>query len=393
MPIVSSRTRRVVVVGGGFAGLLTARRLAKSHIGRVEITLISASDRFIFAPRLIDALARHEDTTDQYTASLTDIAARFGFTFVPGLVSHVDRNSHTASVATRDAIVPYPYDLLVLAQGSSTAYYGIPGAEEYTLSLKKWEDLARIHNRIRECIVRASQASSDDERRAALAFVFVGGGPSGIESAFALQAYVNTSLNEHPSLTPFVSYTLVQGAPQLLAGFPPKMAQGAMKELVSHGFKVHVGMSVAAVEREAVRLTNEERIPSSLTLWAAGVAPNIVPMTPEIERDGKGMAVDAKLKVEDDIFAAGDALSLRDKQLLLPKNAQTAMQMGGSLARNIMRQLDGQPLRPFWFHNFGSIVTLGTTGYINVGPFAFKFPLAIQLRDFFYWFRMRQIIG
>jgi NADH dehydrogenase len=152
-------------------------------------------------------------------------------------------------------------------------------------------------------------------------------------------------------------------------------------------------MSVAAVEREAVRLTNEERIPSSLTLWTAGVAANVVPMTPEIERDGKGMMVDSSLRIDAHMFAAGDAISFRDKQLLLPKNAQTAMQMANSLSKNLMHELDGQPIVPFRFHNLGSIITLGTTGYLNVGRFAFKFPLALQLRDLFYRYRMHQIVG
>lgn len=393
MPIVSSRARRIVIVGGGFAGLLTARRLAESQSNRVEITLISATDRFVFAPRLIDALSLHEDMTEKYTASLPDLAKRFGFTFAPGLVSHIDRNGRTVSVATPDAIVPYPYDLLVLAQGAMTAYYNIPGAEEYTLPLKSWDDITKIHARIQECITRASQATTDDERRAALAFVFVGGGPSGIESAFSVKEYVEGSLKGQPTLLPFVSWTLIQGAPQILSGFPPNMAKGAMDELTAHGFKVHVGMSVAAVEREAVRLTNEERIPSSLTLWTAGVAANVVPMTPEIERDGKGMMVDSTLKIDAHMFAAGDAISFRDKQLLLPKNAQTAMQMANSLSKNLMRELDNQPLVPFRFHNFGSIITLGTTGYLNVGRFALKFPLALQLRDLFYRYRMHQIVG
>lgn len=393
MPIVSSRTRRVVVVGGGFAGLLTARRLAESHAGRVEVTLISATDRFVFAPRLIDALARHDDVTDKYTASLPDLAKRFAFTFVQGLVSHIDRNSRTVSVATNDAIVPYPYDLLVLAQGAMTAYYNIPGAEEHTLPLKSWDDLSRIHDRINGCIAKAAGAATDEERRTALAFVFVGGGPSGIESAFSVKEYVEDSLKDRPELLPLVSWTLIQGAPQILSGFPPNMATGAMEELTSHGFKVHVGMSVAAVEREAVRLTNEERIVSGLTLWMAGVAANVVPMTPEIERDGKGMMVDSTLKIDAHIFAAGDAISFRDKQLLLPKNAQTAMQMADSLAKNLMRELDGQPLKPFRFYNFGSIITLGTTGYLNIGRVAVKFPLALQLRDLFYKIRMRQIVG
>ncbi|MEO5927830.1 MAG: FAD-dependent oxidoreductase [Patescibacteria group bacterium] len=393
MPIVSSRRRRIVIVGGGFAGVLIARQLSRSYSERAEVTLISASDRFVFSPRLIDALGRHEDMTDRFTAFLPDLATRSGFTFVIGLASHVDRNNRTVSVATKDAIVPYPYDLLVLAQGAATAYYNIPGAQEYTMPLKMWDDLKRIHGRVAECITNASNASTDDERRAALSFVFVGGGPSGIESAFALKQHVDDSLIKNPSLIPFVTYTLLQGAPQILTGFPPNMVKGAMNELTSHGFKVRIGMSVSAVERDAVRLNTDERIPSSLTLWTAGVAANVVPMTPEIERDGKGMMVDSTLKIDAHIFAAGDAISARDKQLLLPKNAQTAMQMAASLSKNLMRELDGQPLIPFRFHNLGSIVTLGSTGYINIGRTAIKFPLALQLRDLFYHHRMHQITG
>lgn len=393
MPISSSRPRRIVIIGGGFAGVLTARQLAASHAGRIEVTLISASERFVFSPRLIDALATGENTSEKFTALLPELARRSGFTFVLGLASHIDRANRTVSVVSADTIVPYPYDILVLTQGAGTAYYNLPGAQEYTLPLKAWEDLERIHSRIRECIAQAAHATADDERKTALSFVFVGGGPSGIESAFSVKEYVESQLADKPDLKKHVRYTLIQGAPQVLTGFPGNMAQGAMEELAAHGFRVHVGASVAAVERNAVRLTTEERIPSSLTLWTAGVASNVIPMTPEIERDGKGMMVDATLRIDEHIFAAGDAISARDKQVILPKNAQTAMQMATSLSKNIIRLLDGQPLVPFKFHNLGSIITLGTTGYLNIGRLAIKFPLALQLRDLFYRLRMRQVVG
>lgn len=393
MESTSSSTPRIVIVGAGFAGLLTARSLHQLRPQGLAITVIDTTDHFLFTPRLIDALGSTKDLASKFTAPLTECATRSGFTFLQGLVSHIDRVNRVVSVATTDNITPLPYDILVLSQGGKTAFYNIPGCETNTVWLKVWDDVARAHNRVHAAIAAAEAAATEEDRRNALSFVIVGGGPSGIESAFALKNYVTETLKSHERLTPYVSFTLLQGAPQILTGFPSKMVNGSRRELVQNGIAVREGAAVEAVEPMAVRLTSDERIPSGLTLWAGGIEPNAIPLTPEIDRGGGGMMADETLRIEDRIFAAGDAIMFRQKQLVIPKNAQTAIQMARCLASNILKQIDGQPLKPFRFRNLGSILTLGRTGYVNVGPFAFKFPWAIFVRDLFYRHRQRQVVG
>jgi NADH dehydrogenase len=387
-----TQQHRIVIIGAGFAGLLTARLLRERRPQDIDVTVVDSTDHFLFTPRLIDALGSTRDLRDRYTVPLADCAARFGFTFVLGLASHIDRTNRVVQVATEESITPLPYDLLVLTPGGKTAFYGIPGCEDCSVWLKTWDDVKRVHDRIQECIARALASSSDEERRDALSFVIVGGGPSGIESAFSLRAFVNETLRGQKQLLPYISYTLLQGAPQILTGFPRRMVEGSMRELEQQGIAVRVGAAVAAVEPTAVRLTNGERVSAGMTLWAGGVEPNTLPMTPDVKHGAQGIVVDDTLRVEERIFAAGDAITFRQKQLIIPKNAQTAMQMAHTLAENIIRSLDKQNLKPFRYHGLGSILTLGNTGYINVGPFAFKFPWAIWLRDLFYKHRQRQIV-
>ncbi|MFA5935942.1 MAG: FAD-dependent oxidoreductase [Patescibacteria group bacterium] len=390
---MTTQKHRVVIVGAGFSGLLTARKLREARPNDLDVTVVDATDHFLFTPRLIDALESDRDLKDKYTAPLAACASRFGFAFVHGLASHIDRVNRTVSVATQQEIILLPYDTLVLSQGAKVAFYNIPGCEDCSVWLKTWDDIERVHTRLRDRVTHALAAKTEEERREALSFVIVGGGPSGIESAFAIQTYVKRLLKDHEALIPYASFTLLQGAPQILTGFPSRMVNGSRKELMRNGIAVREGASVEAIEPTAVRLTTGERIPSGLTLWAGGIEANVIPINPEIDRGNQGMMADEMLRIEEHIFGGGDAIMFRQKQLLIPKNAQTALQMAYCLTDNILRSIDGQPLKPFRFKNLGSILTLGSTGYINVGPFAFKFPWAVQLRDIFYRLRQRQVVG
>jgi NADH dehydrogenase len=393
MESTSPAKPKIVIIGAGFTGLLTARKLQDLRKNTLDITVVDTTDHFLFSPRLIDALGSTRDLKQRFTAPLSDCAAKQGFTFVQGLASHIDRTNRTVSVATPSEILPLPYDILVLSQGGKIAFYNIPGCAEHTICLKVWDDVERAHDRIQDAFRVAEAADTEEDRRNALSFVVVGGGPSGIESAFALKQYVTDLLKQHERLVPYVSFTLLQAAPQILLGFPSRMVAGSRRELIRSGIAVREGATVAAVEPTAVRLTSGERIPSGLTLWAGGIEPNTIPMNPEIDRGAGGMIADETLRIEDRLFAGGDAIMFRQKQVVIPKNAQTAMQMAYCLAKNILRTLDGQPLVPFRFQNHGSILTLGQTGYLNVGPFAIKFPWAIHLRNLFYRYRQRQITG
>ncbi len=389
----SSAIPHIVIVGAGFTGLLTARTLHARYGDKIRMTVVNATDHFVFSPRLIDALASTTETKQRFTAPLSACATTNNFTFLQGIASHIDRERRTVSVATQQDILLLSYDILILSQGGKVAQYNVPGCGEYASFLKTWDDVDRAHARVEDAFRAAEAADTEEDRRNALSFVIVGGGPSGIESAFALKEYVLKKIVLHERLVPYVSFTLLQGAPQILIGFPTKMVSGARSELTRNGIAVREGAAVVAIEPNAVRLTTGERIPSGLTLWAGGIEPNAIPINPDIDRGPGGMIADETLRIEDRIFAGGDAVIFRQQQATIPKTAQTAMQMAQCIASNVIATLEHQPLKPFRFQYYGSIVTLGKTGYINVGRLAIKFPFAIHLRDLFYRFRFRQIVG
>lgn len=378
---------KIVIVGAGFVGLPAARQL-KARLGEAaDVLLIDRKDHFLFAPRLVDALAG-DVNENQIKVDLGLIADRSDFRFLQGTVERVDRKNREIRVASRRI----PYDLLILCEGSRACYFGIPGSEEHTICLKQIEDVYRIHARAHELVEQAKSAASGDEKRALLSFVIVGGGASGVESLFALKRHLEQYCDRHaPRLKKYLSYTLIDAGPQILNGFPPRVVHGAIKELERNGIALRTGVAVSCVEDKCV-VVLKERVPAALTIWAAGILPNVIPIDPEVHRDAKGnLITDRFLSIGPNIFAAGDAVTHQDHAVVVPKNAQTAIRMSRTIVENAVRSLEGKPLVPFIYKSVGSVLVTGSKGFIDFRAFTVKTRLAALFRDLFYRYRHWQI--
>lgn len=392
--ILHSMPVRIVIIGAGFVGLPAARTL-KARLGNdADVLLIDRKDHFLFAPRLVDALAG-DVREEQIMTDLRLIADRCDFRFLQSDVERIDRK--TKEVILSISKIPHktkriPYDILILGQGARTTYFGVPGSEEFTVSLKQIEDVYQIHERVHECVDRAKRMKDTKERRAALSFVVVGGGASGVETVFALMRYLDTHLQRHaPKLRGLPSYTLLDAGPQILNGFPPRIVKGAMKELERNKIRVMTGAAVSCVENLCV-IRKEERMPSAMTIWAAGVLPNVIPITPEVHRDSKGCFItDHDLRIDPSIFAAGDAVTHQSQTVTVPKNAQTAMRMSRTIVENVIRTMENKPLTPFTYTSLGTILVTGSKGFVDLKAFQIKTRLAALLRDGFYRYRHWQI--
>jgi len=385
---------KIVIVGAGFVGLPAARRLKKSLGDSANITLIDEKDHFLFTPRLIDALAG-DVKEPLIKTDLKLIADANDFTFLRAHVDAIDRKARRVLLqkSSRGTPTSIPYDILVLSEGARVCYFGIPGSEQHTFCLKRLNDVYGIHQRVHTLVKEALAASTNSQKTALLSFAVIGGGASGVESLIALKKYVGRHCDAHaPTLRRFLSFSLMEAGPQILNGFPTPIVHGTMDVLRRMGISVSIGEAVSCVEATCVTIGKRPPKPTALTIWAAGIIPNLIPIQPEVHRDAKGnLVTDRFLRIEPRIFAAGDATTHTEKNVTVPKNGQTALLMSRSIIDNILRTIRKQTLTPFTYRSLGSILWLGRTGFIHTSPFSIKTRIAVLLRDAFYRYRNWQI--
>lgn len=375
--------KRIVIIGAGFAGLLTARNLARRCRADEQVFLIDPKPRFVFTPWLVDVLAG-DMSLDEITHPINEIAQRIGFSFTQGTAKEVVRQERRVIVETAQGVTSLSYDILVLCQGAHTAYYGIPGTQECSLPLKVEEDVGRIQDALKQLLEKGGGTAA-----------VIGGGPTGIETIFSLKRYAEKLKREKPSLhKATLNLTLCQAAPQILPGFSTRLVEHALEELKRHGIEVSVGDPVARVDDHQILTNSGKRIQSDLTVWAAGIEANAVPVAPEPETSHGYLVVDNYMHLGPDIFVAGDVASFRLHNAVVPKTAQAAMQMSGVLTSNVLAALYGRALKPFNIENKGFIITLGTTAVANLmHKVTIKSPLFMTLRNVFYRVRYKQIVG
>ncbi len=389
-------SQRIVIVGGGFTGLLAARKIAAQHHPQTDITLIDVKDHFLFTPRLVDALSTSCQSIARWCAPFAELATRYGFTFLQGRVEHVNRENKTLTVFTESTgIRTVTFDTLVLCSGVKTCYYRIAGAEAHVMPLKTVDDIDHIQQRAHTLLQQAQTATSSEDKRRLLSFIVVGAGPSGVEGIFSLQQYVKNWCKDHaPELVTYLTFSLIQAGPQILPGFPLKIVNLMTIELQRQSIRIFLGEAVIDVSADAISTSLKHVLPASLVIWTAGIEPNKVTMDPEAHRDRIGyFIVDRFLQVEPSIFAAGDTVLYREHNQIIPRNAQTAIMMGRALGNNISRLLQHQSLKPFTYRSKGNILVVGKTGYLDLKLFSIKSRFAPLIRDIFYRFRFWQITG
>ena len=326
---------RVVVVGAGFAGLWAAKTLARSQC---SVLILDRNNYHTFLP-LLYQVAAAELEPEQIAFPIRGIFRRhpnvdFAMTEVRGF-------DLTRRLVTTDTY-SYPYDYLVLAAGSMTRFFSVPGAAEYAFRLKTLEQGIALRNQILSCVERADQTGDLDLQRQLLTFTVVGGGPTGIEYAGALSELLRRPLaRDYPRLDlDAARIVLVEAQDGLLPGFPDNLRRYALRRLESKGVEVHTRAQVVTVTRDRVELQGREPIPTETVVWTAGVKGQSVvagtglPVTP-----GNRLRVEPTLQLcgHPEAFAAGDLCAVQQDGHELPMIAPVAIQQGRAAARNIMR--------------------------------------------------------
>jgi NADH:ubiquinone reductase (H+-translocating) len=347
---------RVVVIGAGFGGLRAARGL--SDVG-VDVTLVDSNNFHTFQPLLYQVATAGLDSDDVCFPVRAIVRRRPAVTVRLGTVTAIDLQQRHVTI-DHDHLLTYDY--LVIAAGSVSTSFGIPGVDEHTFPLKTLNDALALRTHLLSLVeeVHASGGVEHD-----LGIVIVGGGPTGVEMAGGMRELLDKVLaKDFPHLhLDRVPITIVEAANRVLGAFKPKLSQRAERALARRNIRVEVGVGVASVEPHAVVLKDGRRLTGQTLVWAAGVTANPVAKMLGIElgRGGR-IPVEADLSVLGyaNVFAIGDIANALDPNgTSLPQVAQPAIQGGVHVAKQIAGRLAGQPGTPFAYHDKGSMATIG----------------------------------
>jgi NADH dehydrogenase len=353
-----------VIVGGGFGGLSAARVLRHAD---VRVTLLDRRNHHVFQPLLYQVATA--------TLSPGDIAAPIRWILrrtrnvrvLLGEASRIDVASRRVELtdgATLD------YDWLIVATGSTHAYFGHDDWETDAPGLKTLEDAIGIRRRILIAFERAEREEDAGRQRELLTFVLVGGGPTGVELAGTLAEIARQTLrHEFRSIdTTRARIVLVEAGPTILSTFPEKLRHAARESLRRLGVEIREGTAVTSVDRHGV-VAGGERLDAGTVLWAAGVAASSLVRTLGVPLDRAGRVIvepDLSIPGHPEVFVVGDAAAfLHQGGMLLPGVAQTAMQGAAHAARTILRRLRGNAPRPFVYRNYGSMAIVGRRAAIS----------------------------
>jgi len=351
--------KHVVIVGGGFAGLSCARKLAKSD--EVRVTLIDKNNFHQFQP-LLYQLATSELGTDDVATSLRQ--ALHGHPNVDVKMGEVIAvNPATLTVSTRHGEI-YQGDFLVLAAGSQANFFGTTGAAENAFPLYAVEEAQRRRSRI---LTVFEDADRDPKllERGALNFVIVGGGPTGTELAGALADMIRGAMmDEYPDLAVKKAQVyLVDHGTSLLAAFSEKAHAYAAKTLRRKGVDIRLGTSVKAVAPDHVLLSDGTSIQTRTVVWAGGLMASPLAASAGLPQ-GHGGRIDVRPDLTvagfPGVYALGDFANITGANgQPMPQLASVAQQCGEWTAKNILAEIAGEERTPFHYHDKGIMAMIG----------------------------------
>jgi NADH:ubiquinone reductase (H+-translocating) len=364
---------RVVIVGSGFGGLNAATHLARAP---VDITVVDRDNYHGFWP-LLYQVATAGLGSDDIAHPIRSIYSRYpNITVRVGTVSGIDLDQRVVEV---DGEAGLPYDYLILAAGSSTTAFGIPGVEEHAFPLKTLPDAVRLRNHVLTTFEQADATPPGLTDPGALTIVLVGGGPTGVELAGALSELIGHNLANdfhHLDVTQ-ARVILVEMTDHLLPGFSLPSQQAALQTLEQKGIEVRFGTTLTKVTDEGVTFEDGTSIPARTVVWTAGVQANPVAQAIDAEKGRGGTLVvrpDLSLEGHPEVFVIGDLASSRGRDgKPLPQLAQVAIQGGRRTARNVRRRMEGHRTRAFRYHNHGIMATIGRRSAVAELPGGVRF--------------------
>ena len=351
---------RVVILGAGFGGLRAAQTLEKEP---VDVLLVERNNYHAFLPLLYQVAAAELHPQDIAYPLRTLFARSPNVRVAFGEATHIDLELKTLAVdGLRER-----FDYLILAMGSRTHHFGVQGAERHAFALKTLEEALALRNHVLVRFERALQLADGAERRAALTFAIVGGGPTGVELAGALAELVRGPVaKDFPALAAGEStgagrIVLIEATDKLLAGLPERLSVYTRERLQRMGVEVRLSSPVSAVRADGVELAGGEFLPAETVVWTAGVRGDLSALGSELaERGGRILTRDTlQTLTHPTVYAIGDLARIDGSQPPLPQVAPVAIQQGEAAANNVLRAVRGESLLPFTYREQGTMVAIG----------------------------------
>ena len=368
---------RVVIVGAGFGGLWAAKALTGAP---VDVLLLDQHNYHTFLPLLYQVGSAELEPGYIAQPVRMILRQRKNVHFLLAKVTCVDVEARVVQTAGRSphSVRTIPYDYLILATGSVSHFFGIPGAADYAFPLKTMEDGMVLRNHILQCFETAWPEPDEARRRLLLTFAVVGGGPTGVEYAGALSELIYGPLAkdfrgmniDEPRII------LLEALDRLLPAMPKKLGRYAVERLRQKKVEVRLGATVSEVTPACVYLKDGAAIPTASVIWTAGVGGEDVPRQssfPTLRNGTVPVLPTLQLPDHPEVYVVGDLAALEGANgQYLPMLAPVATQQGERAAKNIRRQVAGREPQVFKYRDKGSMATIGRSAAVaHIAGFAF----------------------
>lgn len=359
---------RIVIIGAGFAGINLARKLSKSHY---HLVIIDRNNFHQFQPLL-------------YQVAMSGIEP----SSIAFPLRKLFRNRNNVHIRVAEMLSVHPeekyiltsegrvnYDILVLANGVTTNFYGNQNVQNNAYSLKSISDALLLRNVILYDLEKALTIREDDIRQSYMDIVIVGGGPTGVEMAGSLAEMKKYILpKDYPELNAQeMNIHLIEGTKELLAAMSDKASQKSLQYLRDMGVDVLTEVRVTDYDGHKITLNDGRTLYSRKVIWAAGITGSPIEGLPaESYTRGNRIVVDAfnQVKSLDSVFAIGDTAYMEEGEYKgHPQVAQPAIQQAKALARNLKLKAQGKPMQPFHYKDLGSLATIGRNKAVADLPF------------------------
>jgi NADH:ubiquinone reductase (H+-translocating) len=376
---------KVVIIGGGFAGLAAAR-LMKDH--PVDVTVIDRTNHHLFQP-LLYQVATAALSPAEITAPIRYLLRKQKNTeVIMGEVTGVDPDAKTVTVENGEKVLPYDY--LLVATGARHSYFANPEWEPLAPGLKSLQDALEIRRRYLVAFEEAEKATDPQTRREWMTFVIVGGGPTGVELAGVLPEIARHALrSDFRNIdTENTRVLLIEAGPRVLGPFPERLARIAARDLKKLGTEVRVNTRVVDINPESVTLDGGEVVRARTVIWAAGnqASPLGKMLGAPLTRAGL-VVVEPDLSVpgHPEIFVAGDLAATKTADgRPVPAVAQPAIQGGKCAGRNILHRLYREPTEVFQYMDIGNMAVIGRNkAIVDLSPF--RIPKIDGFSGFLAW--------
>ncbi len=388
--------QRILILGGGFAGLFAAREVKKRLGDNADVELISEENYFVFQPLLPEVAAGSITAPHAVTplrVLLKDVFVR------KARVHSVDFERQVVTVfqGVQRRPTEIPYDHLVVAMGQIVDLSAIPGLADHALTMKHLEDARRLRNHVIEKLEHAEITGLPEVKREALTFTVVGAGFSGVETVGEMKELIDRSLKFYPNVSPDeVRVVVVEYADHVLGELPKSLGDYARKKLEDRGIEIMLGKGVASATGTRLILSDGTEIPTRTIVATIGNAPSPTVAGMELEQQSGKIAVERTLlaKGKSNVWSIGDCALIPMKEGaearddFAPPTAQFAVREARCLAKNIAAASSGRPLKPFEYTSQGALASLGARrGVAEIWGFKISgFPAWLLWRAYYVGF-------